>query len=288
MTPDQFNATPNRFTKTSNRFILNARFVLSVILIGMGFFRTPCQANDTKPKNDDTRKGALLICGGGALPLSVKKKFVELAGGKNGKLVVIPTASERTSEKALGERTEFWTDAGIGMAKILHTRDRKVANSSTFVSELEDATAVWISGGQQSRLASAYQGTATEKALLDLVQRGGIVGGTSAGAAIQTRVMIQSGNPNPVISKGMDLLPNAIVDQHFLKRNRFNRLLTAVRQHPDRTGVGISESTALLYVDNTCEVLGSSFVIVVNGKKGSKPLSIQSFRSGQKFALNGQ
>jgi len=100
--------------------------------------------------------------------------------------------------------------------------------------------------------------------------------------------MIQSGNPVPNIATGFDLLPHAIIDQHFLRRNRFNRLLAAVRRHPDRSGVGIAEGTALIFQDGRCEVLGRSFVVVVTPPRGDQPLAIATWREGDTFSLSAE
>ena len=229
--------------------------------------------------------GSLVICGGGSLPQVVLERFVELAGGDRGRLVVIPTASSRVGDSDQAEMVSRWSELGIGHVSILHADNRTAADSATFTEPLGQATAVWFGGGQQSRLAATYVGTATERAVLGLFHRGGVVGGTSAGAAIQSKVMIQSGSPVPVIATGIDLLGGAIVDQHFLKRNRFNRLLQAVRTHPDRTGVGIAESTALIYQRGECHVLGDSFVTVVSTNDGPDSLSVETFGSGQSFPL---
>ncbi len=237
-----------------------------------------------EPTRSDAN-GALLTCGGGALPESVTSRFVELAGGQTGRLLVIPTASSNVEDAHLKEHTRRWTDLGVGTVEILHTRDRAEADEDAFVEPLQQATAIWFVGGQQSRLAAAYVGTATERAILELFRRGGTIGGTSAGAAIQSRVMIQSGNPVPEITTGLDLLPGAIIDQHFLRRNRFNRLLFAVRKHPGRTGVGISEGTAVLFQNGTCHVLGDSFVTTVTANDSPAPLSINTFRDGQSFSV---
>ena len=230
-------------------------------------------------------KGSLVVCGGGKLPDVVMRRFVELAGGDRGRLVVIPTAGSDDGMPAEKEVEERWKERGIGSVSVLHTRSNAEADALQFVEPLNNATAVWISGGQQSRLAKSYVGTETERALVELFHRGGVVGGSSAGAAIQSRVMIQSGNPEPKVTTGFDLLPSAIVDQHFLRRNRFNRLITAVTDHPDCTGVGIDESTAVVFRQGICSVLGDSYVTVVAMGETPKLISVNTFRSGQQFRL---
>ena len=230
-----------------------------------------------------TAEGSLVIVGGGSVPKPVLDRFVELAGGPEGRLVVIPTAG---SDENGTEIIQRWIERGLGSVSVLHTRDRKEADSATFVQPLSKATAVWFLGGQQSRLADSYVGTATERAIVDLFRRGGVVGGTSAGAAIQSRVMIQSGSPIPKITTGLDLLPDAIIDQHFLHRNRFNRLLSAVLDHPECVGVGIDESTAVVFQRGECCVFGGSYVTVVSAKTGPASLSVHTFHAGQSFRLH--
>lgn len=233
-----------------------------------------------------TPEGSLVLCGGGVLPERVWAQFVELAGGSEARLVVIPTAD---SDKGVAEETEStrrWADLGLRSVSILHTRDRREADSAEFVAPLSKATAVWFGGGQQSRLADSYLDTATERAIVELFHRGGVIGGTSAGAAIQSRVMIQSGSSTPNIATGLDLLSGAIIDQHFLQRDRFNRLLLAVREHPECTGVGIDEATAVVFRRGECRVVGDSYVTVLTAKAGPASLAVRTFRSGQTFRLH--
>ena len=245
------------------------------------------RSNDSdKNESNSGKTGTLVICGGGSLPEEILQRFVELGDGRDGHLVVIPTASESADEPDQTTRIKRWKDRGFEQVSVLHTRNRERANNDDFVKPLDSATAIWFSGGAQSRLAEAYQGTATQEAIQQLFQRGGVVGGTSAGAAIQSNVMIESGNPRPKLSKGFDLMPNSIIDQHFLKRNRFNRLLHAVRKYPDRTGIGIDESTALVFSNGKCEVIGKSYVVVVSIDEKTKQASIATYHSGDSIDLS--
>ncbi len=227
--------------------------------------------------------GSLVICGGGTLPESVYKSFFQLAGGKEAKLVIVPTASDNAEALKEEDLTRRWKDLGVETISILHAADRKQANDPKFLTPLKEASAVWFRGGQQSRLAEAYQGTEFETELKKLLERGGVVGGTSAGAAIQTRVMIASGKTEPVIKTGLDLLPGAIIDQHFSQRNRETRLRSAVKQHPDCVGFGIDEGTAMIVGTmaarssradrgRTIRVMGSGNVTVMLAASESKPM----------------
>lgn len=232
----------------------------------------------------ETSSGALVICGGGKLPSSIFERFVHLAGGADARLVVIPTAGG--NEPNADSITERWTGRGFTTVEVLHTRDRAVADSEEFAEPLRTADAVWISGGQQSRLAKVYAGGPVERELKALVARGGVIGGTSAGAAIQSQVMIASGNPKPNIRTGFDLAPGVVIDQHFLVRNRINRLLTALARHPDKLGVGIDEGTAIEVHGHTATVLGNSFVIVA--KRSTDDVSMKSLSKGDKFELTSR
>lgn len=222
----------------------------------------------------------LVICGGGALPDEIFARFRALAG-PNPNLVVIPTASSRDIDMA--EVQKLWRSRGFEKTAVLHSTDRGVTSSPDFAAPLKTATAVWFGGGSQQRIADAYLGTPVENELHGLLERGGVIGGTSAGAAIQTKIMIASGNPEPTMSTGFDLLSGAIVDQHFLKRNRIPRLLSAVRANPQLVGFGIDEGTALVVHDGKATVLGASYVLRIRSQQGI--VRVDAFRNGKPILL---
>jgi len=163
----------------------------------------------------------------------------------------------------------------------LHTRSKDEANQDEFVAQLKSATAVWFGGGDQSKIADAYLGTAVEREIHALLARGGVVGGTSAGAAIQSKVMIAGGTTEPRLATGLDLLPGAIIDQHFLARNRRGRLVSAVTQHPECVGYGIDERTALVVRGRQLQVLGDGTVTVILAACEGRPLREFQLASGQ-------
>ncbi len=223
----------------------------------------------------DIQLAPKLFIGGGALPETMYKEFRKLTGPE-AKLVVIPTASNRDVD--VEKIQELWQSRGFQEVSILHTNDRKVASSTEFAEPLRTATAVWFSGGSQQRIAEAYIGTPVEKELYQLLQRGGVIGGSSAGAAIQTRIMIRGGDSQPKISTGLDLLPGAIIDQHFLKRNRISRLIAAIRTHPGLIGFGIDEGTAIVVYENECRIVGRSYVLRIELVEGA--IKIDAFEDG--------
>lgn len=227
--------------------------------------------------------GCLYICGGGILPPVVLEKFVELAGGAAARIVYIPTASMYAGTPDLEARLGFWREqqatGKLQSFEVVHAADRDEANQPDKFAPLRDATGVWFGGGVQSRLTERYLGTAFEQAVQHVLKRGGTVGGTSAGAAIMSDVMIQGGSPDPVIGPGFGFLKNSVVDQHFIKRNRHTRLANALQRHPQRVGIGIDEGTALIVSGDRVEVVGDSKVVVcVND---AKQPAFQEIASGQ-------
>jgi cyanophycinase len=229
--------------------------------------------------------GSLVICGGGKLSEAIFGRFTELAGGEKAHVVIVTTAQDKADslERAVFEKR--WMRRKAASAVVLHTDDRKEAESDAFVAPLRRATAVWFEGGQQHRLASAYLGTKTEQEFNNVLKRGGVIGGTSAGAAIQSRTMISGGNPVPTMATGLDLLHGAIIDQHFTQRKRQPRLLAALEHNAELLGVGIDESTALVVRDGIGEVLGENAVHFFDPKRsdaGGKTTET-ALKSGEKY-----
>jgi len=224
--------------------------------------------------------GAVVLVGGGGMPDAVRDEFVKLAGGDKAKLVVIPTASA-SADKETDSFAEPWAKAGLAKVTVLHTRDRKKADDAEFVKPLSEATAVWFSGGDQTKIAEAYLGTAFEKELAAVLKRGGVVGGTSAGAAIMSRVMIAGGNPVPTIATGFDGVPGAIVDQHFTQRMRQERLSAALAKHPDCFGIGVDEATALVIKGRSMKALGTNKVSLVLPAANGRAARTVELKSGE-------
>jgi cyanophycinase len=204
----------------------------------------------------------VILSGGGRIPDEVRAAFVEAGGGGQCRLVVVPTATPGSDdEEALREGAEVaesWKQREIATVEVLHTRDRERANDPAFCEPLRQATAVWFTGGRQSQIAAVYQGTRFEDEVRQVLMRGGVVGGTSAGAACQSRVMIVRGQV--WATPGLGMIPGVIVDQHFLARDRRGRLLEALQQHPQLVGLGIDEGTALVVKGRAMKCLGESTV----------------------------
>jgi len=230
-------------------------------------------------------KGALVIVGGGGLPDDVRDRFLELAGGANAHLVIIPTANIKADQFHALKSYTFWRSQKVHSVVFLHARKREEANDPAFVRPLTEATGVWFSGGDQSRVLATYHGTTVEKELHNVLHRGGVIGGTSAGAAIMSPVMITGGISEASVGAGFGFLPGFVVDQHFQQRNRFARLLGVLRRHPQLFGLGIDEQTAVVVRGHSLTVLGESnahLYLPIPGKqpkeevlhRGSRPLDL--------------
>ena len=128
-------------------------------------------------------KGSLVIVGGGGMGNDIRDRFIELAGGKEARIAIVPTASSR-NENLDGALRE-WKSRGVENAFLVHTRDRDKAGSDEFVELIDAASGIWFGGGRQWRIADAYLGTKSEDAFRRVLERGGVIGGSSAGATIQ-------------------------------------------------------------------------------------------------------
>ena len=212
-------------------------------------------------------KGSLIIVGGGGMPKVIFDRFFEAAGGRDAKLVVVPTAGSGAEYDESTSSVKMFKKAGATNVHLLHTRDPKMADSDEFIAILRDARAVWFGGGRQWRLADAYLGTKTEAAFHDVLKRGGVIGGSSAGATIQGSYLVRGapeGNQimmSPGHEKGFGFVRRSAIDQHLLARERENDMLPVIRKHPHLLGIGIDESTALYVRGNSAEVIGKSKVL---------------------------
>ena len=224
-------------------------------------------AAQSTPQEPPAQQGTCILAGGGRLTKEILARFVELAGGEKAHIVLIPTASQSADDpKENDDLVKLWREErGATDVVVLHTRDRSKADDEAFCAPLRAATGVWLGGGTQKNLADAYLGTRVETELMALLARGGVVGGTSAGTAIQTRTMIQEGMENPIVATGFDFVPGAISDQHFLKRKRLPRLLKVLGERPGLFGIGVDESTAAEIRGDTLRVIGASKVVLVLG-----------------------
>ncbi len=237
-------------------------------------------------------KGSLVIVGGGRLEPSVVQRFIELAGGPQARIVIIPTAGGASQYGIGDEGTAFrpFVAQGATNLQLLHTYDPQVADTETFAAAIRQAQGVWFGGGRQWRLADAYLGTKTEAALWELLERGGVIGGTSAGATIQGSYLVRGDTQNNFIlmgdhETGFGFLKNTAIDQHLLVRNRQYDLLEVIKAKPELLGIGIDEGAAIVVQGDGFEVLGRSYVAIYDHQMIEKTGRFYFLQTGDRFDL---
>ena len=232
-------------------------------------------------------KGILILDGGGTTAI-VRDRFVSLAGGAKARIVVIPTgvSALRFGEKNTildpdwpRDRPEWaayeaylkqWL--GTENVTVIHTRERKVADSEDFVKPLRTATAVFLSAGNAGRHAQAYLDTRTQKELEALLARGGVIFGSSAGAIIQGSYTVRGRPDKPLLmaagnERGFGFLKNVAINPHLTQAKRENELINVVDAHPEILGIGIDEDAAMVVRGNRFEVIGAGRVAIYDNQR---------------------
>jgi len=251
--------------------IFKGLFSVSALLASLLAFS---QNNNKEIITTGPRNGTLIIVGGGQTD-SCLKYFIELAGGTHAPIVVVPTAA------GVETHSEFYVDygkllkLGADNVTILHTNDREVANSDQFTSPLKSAKGVWFRGGRQWHLVDSYKGTRTEKLFWEVLDRGGVIGGTSAGASIQGSYLARGDTRNNQImmgdhEEGFGFVKNIAIDQHHLARNRHFDMFDILKNRPELLGIGIDESTAAVVRGDIFEVKGPGYIAVYDGSFWSR------------------
>jgi cyanophycinase len=225
------------------------------------------------PTNHGHSRGYVIPIGGAEEKINnpdILKKFVELCGGKDANIVIIPTASKLEDT---GERYEkLFEELGAGYTYSLPITKRTDAKNEDLLQHLEEATGIFITGGNQLRLSTILGGTPVAQTIRRQNAQGTHVAGTSAGAAIMSQHMIIGGSTGIVptedgvnLAPGLGLNNQLVIDQHFNQRNRLSRLLSAVSYNPFLIGIGLDEDTAaFINADNVFEVVGSGSVTVID------------------------
>ncbi len=221
--------------------------------------------------------GSVVVVGGGNMGPEILRRFIDLAGGPDAPIIVIPTAGEDSVYPPNWSGLNGFRALGATHLTVLHTKDRAVANSESFVAAIRAARGVWMPGGRQWRLADSYLGTRTETELHALLARGGVVGGTSAGASILASYLVRGareGNTQMMATgyeRGFGFLRGVAVDQHVVARNRQNDLQQVIAAHPQLLGIGLDEGTALVVQGDRGEVIGRGKAFVHNGRDDNEP-----------------
>ena len=263
-------------------------------------------ANSQAQKN----KGNLFIIGGGNRSDELMNQLISIADLKQKDyIVVLPMSSEEPDSAYIYFKNQ--------MKKLVTNRiimlnfDKNDANNKILNDSLQKAKLIFISGGDQTRFMNVVNNTLLYGTIHKAYKNGSMIAGTSAGAAVMCEHMI-TGNQkletkytstfdnirydNLETSQGLGLVKNVIIDQHFLKRNRYNRLLTALVEYPDHIGIGIDESTAIIVRNKRIEIAGESEVVVIKNPKriiksnkrnlvSIKSLEMAIYTEGQKFKI---
>lgn len=240
------------------------------LFLCLTFLAQAAIAQTTGPEN-----GSLVIVGGGGATDAILEKFIELAGGPENDLVVIPTAAGRDSydqDAGIADRLR-----GLGAENVVvwHTNDRTQADDSEFTKPLAEAGGIWFGGGRQWRLVDAYAGTRAEEIFNELLEKGGVIGGSSAGASIQGSYLVRGDTDNNQVMMGdhevgFGFIKNIAIDQHVLARNRHFDLFEILDAKPGLLGIGIDEKTAMIVQGDVFEVMGPSYVLVYDDQFWSR------------------
>jgi cyanophycinase len=255
--------------------------VLVVLLAGLQA-RT---AADDPPEYGPPR-GTLVIVGGGTLEgTGILEKFIQLAGGPGASFVIVPTAGgNRNADGTVRAYTEEavtapWRKRGLTNVRMLHTHDPKVADTEAFAAVLRSANAVWFNGGRQWNIVDSYMNTLTYREFHEVLARGGVIGGSSAGATIQGDYLVRGAiagaqivmTPEREHERGFNFLRRTAIDQHINARNRWDDLIPVIQKMPDLLGIGLSEGTAIVVTGDRFEVVGKWKVAVHDNTRLYQP-----------------
>lgn len=265
----------------------------TLLFIGLFF----CVGNiDMAQSLVNQNPGIQILTSGGSIS---DELFVTLINDPDAKVVFIPTAASslRSQNKVIWNpdkeenKNEFHEEMlrrfKLKQITMLHTRDRKTADSDDFIKPIREAKAVWISGGNPGRFTSVYAGTKVEKELKALLKRGGIIAGESAGAIVQGSYTIRGNPDKPVLmvkgsEKGLGILKNVAINPHLTAAKRENELVTIIDRYPKLLGIGIDDDTGLIIKNGIGEVFGVGRIAIYDNKK-RKGGWYYWLKSGDKF-----
>jgi cyanophycinase len=257
---------------------MNYKLVITAIF---GAYLALAQAPEYGPP-----KGTLVIQGGGSDEgTGIFETFINKAGGLGAKIVVVPTAGgNRTADGKIRVYNEEqvlarWKKRGATNVHMLHTHDPKVADTEEFAKVLRDANGVWFDGGRQWNIVDSYANTLTLKEFHKVLERGGVIGGSSAGATIQGDYLVRGAiagseivmTPEPEHEHGFAFLRKVAIDQHINTRNRWDDIIPVIKKYPNLLGIGLSEGTAIVVTGDRFEVIGKWKVAVHDNTRPYQP-----------------
>ena len=212
-----------------------------------------------------------MIVGGALRSPEIYQRFLELAGGPDAHIVMIPTAGGAEEYDQYYQGLNRWRENGARNMTVLHTTDRSEADTDEFVAPLKTADAVYFFGGRQWHLVDAYAGTKAEEEIRKVLDRGGVIGGSSAGASIQGSFLVRGDTRTNTIMMGdhqvgFGYLRGVGIDQHVLKRNRQFDMIEVIEAHPELLGIGLDENTAIVVRGDNFQVIGESYAIIYDAR----------------------
>ena len=237
-------------------------------------------------------KGTVIVVGGGAMGPEIYSRFIQAAGGPNALIIDVPTAGGDSVYTQNAPGTRGWKQAGAKNIYVLHTTDRKLADSDSFAAILKKAGGVWFEGGRQWHLVDSYADTKTEQGFHDVLARGGVVGGSSAGASILGSFLVRGARENnfimaaPAYPKGFGFLRGVGIDQHVVARERLRDLADSIiPRHPDLLGMSEDEGTAWVVKGDVAEIIGRNKAFAYNGKATDPGKPFLTLHPGDRYNL---
>ena len=228
------------------------------------------------PPQVGPENGSLVVVGGAMRSPEIYERFIDLAGGPDAHIVLVPTAGGADEYDEFYQGMKAWREAGATNLTLLHTTDPAVADTDAFVEPLRTAGGVFFFGGRQWRLVDAYGDTKTEEAFQEVLERGGVIGGSSAGASIQGSYLVRGDSRTNTVmmgdhERGFGYLRNVGIDQHVLRRNRQFDMIEVIEAHPELLGIGLDEDTAIVVQGDRFQVIGRSYAIIYDNQATTGP-----------------
>ena len=237
-------------------------------------------------------KGAVMVVGGGSIGKDIYGRFIELAGGPDALIIDVPTAGGAPTYGAETAASRSLKAAGARNVIVLHTIDRNIADSDSFVAPIRRAGGVWFEGGRQWHLVDRYAGTKSEQAFREVLDRGGIVGGTSAGASILSSFLLRGAREGnaiivaPQYLVGFGYLRDVAIDQHVVARSRLRDLADSLLpRYPKLLGISEDEGTAWLVRGDSAEIIGRNKAFVYGGNENDPRSPFLTLRPGDRYDL---
>jgi len=261
----------------SQNLYLKTALLVTLVLAAVGFSQ---EVPEYGPPN-----GTLVIVGGNLKTQAIYDRFIQLAGGPDANFVIVPTAGgNKNNDGTIRVYKEEdviapWKKRGLKNVTMLHTHDPKVADTEEFVQNLRKANAVWFDGGRQWNCVDSYANTLTYKEFHKVLERGGVIAGSSAGATIQGAYLVRGAisgpdvvmAPEPEHQAGFAFLRRSAIDQHINARNRWDDIIPVIKKFPDLLGIGLSEDTAIVVKGDTFEVMGAWKVAIHDNTRLYQP-----------------